>query len=216
MKKVAVVLSGCGVRDGSEIQEAVLSLLAIRQLGAEYVCFAPDTYQPFTVDHASGKQVAEKRSVLSEAGRIARGKILPLSELNPKAFDAIFLPGGFGVAINLSDYGEKNVDCTVNPDLKKIILEFAALKKPIGASCLAPIVLAKIFQGKEKVRITLGTDQTSFDELQSLGMLPEKCSPQEMISDDKAKVYTTPAYMEKADIAQIYEGINKVIKKIVS
>ena len=214
--KIAVVLSGCGVRDGAEIHESVLALLAIKQHNAEYVCFAPNIPQKVTIDHATGKETQEKRSVLSEAGRIARGEIQPLEKLDPEAFNGVFLPGGYGVALNLSNYADKNVECEVDPILKKCILQFHQLKKPIGASCLAPILLAKIFQGVASIKMTMGTAQEPIKELKALGMQPVSSKADEVVSDDANKVYTTPAYMEQTDIAHIYKGISQVIQKVVS
>ncbi len=215
MKKVAVVLSGCGVYDGSEIHESVLSLLAIEQNNAIWHCFAPNISQKATIDHVSGKETHENRSLLSEASRIARGNIKPLETLDPKTYDAIFLPGGFGVAINLSNYKEKGVDVDVNPILTKIILGFYDLKKPIGASCIAPILLAKIFPG-QGIKLTLGTSPDSNQELATLGAIPISCGPLDIVFDEKTKIYTTPAYMEKTNIKEIYQGISKVIQHLVT
>jgi len=213
--KIAVILSGCGVRDGSEIHESVLALLAIKQQNADYMCFAPNVMQKSTIDHLTGKESGEKRSVLSEAARIARGEIQPLEKLDPQAFNGVFLPGGYGVALNLSSYGDKNIECKVDPILKKIILQFHELKKPIGASCLAPIVLAKIFQGVASITMTMGTANGPAKELTALGMQSVLAKADEAVSDDANKVYTTAAYMEQTDIVQVYKGISQVIQKMV-
>ena len=72
MKKIAVVLSGSGVYDGSEIHEAVLSLLAIEKHGAQWHCFAPNINQHHVINHITGAEMDTTRNVLIESARIAR------------------------------------------------------------------------------------------------------------------------------------------------
>lgn len=136
MKKFAVVLSGCGVRDGAEIHEAVLTLLAIKKHGADYETFAPDVKQHHVVDHLTGKEMAEERNVLVESARIVRGQIKPLDEFHAREFDALVFPGGFGVAKNLCTYAYYGAECKVNPDVEKAIKDMVSLQKPVGAMCL--------------------------------------------------------------------------------
>lgn len=215
MAKVALILSGCGVFDGSEIHESVLCLLALDEAHADVQCFAPKMEQSVVKNHLTGEEVKESRNVLVESARIARGKILPLSELDPDAFDAVLLPGGFGVALNLSTYGIDGEACQVNEDLKRVILEFHRAKKPIGATCITPAVLAKIFEGAAKVKLTLGTDASYGKSLEKMGMQAE-ITPQDGITVDEVnKVYTTPCYMEKGNLTRMLKGIKKVVEKLV-
>jgi enhancing lycopene biosynthesis protein 2 len=144
MKKIAVVLAGNGVYDGAEIHEATLTLLAIARNGAQYQCFAPDVEQAHVVNHLTGEEMPEKRNVLVEAARIARGNIKPLSEYNAKDFDAIVFPGGFGAAKNLCTFAFDGVDCKVNPDVEKAVRSTVAEEKPVGALCISPVLITKI------------------------------------------------------------------------
>src|SRR5210317_536991 len=146
-KRVAVVLSGCGVFDGAEIHESVLTLLALDRQGAEYQCFAPDIPQHHVIDHITGNEMDESRSVLVESARIARGDIKALSEFDADDFDALMLPGGFGAAKNLSSLAFDGPDCSVNTDLKNAVSAMIDTGKPIGALCITPAVLAKILEG---------------------------------------------------------------------
>ena len=160
MSKVALILSGCGYLDGAEIHESTLSLLALAQAGHEVDSFAPDRDQFNVVNHITQEKMEEKRNILIESARITRGKISPLSALVVDDFDAIMLPGGYGVALSLSDFATKSTECSVDPELKRIILDFHSAKKPIGATCITPAILAKIFEGVASVRLTLGTVET--------------------------------------------------------
>ena len=155
MAKVAVILSGCGFMDGSEIHESVLTLLALAMKNHEVYCFSPDTEQKKVVNHLTGEEAPESRNVLVESARIARGKILPLKDLDVSQFDALMLPGGFGAALNLSDFAERQENCSVDPDLKRVILQAHKEKKPIGATCITPAAIAKIFQDVTPFVMTL-------------------------------------------------------------
>lgn len=213
--KVAVVLSGCGYLDGAEIHESVLCLLALAQNGHEFHCFAPDMEQVKVVNHRTGKASEdEKRNVLTEAARIARGKISPASELRSDEFDAILIPGGFGVALNISTFAEEHENCSVDEDCKKAVLSFYHSAKPIGATCIAPAALGKIFQGVAPVTMTLGRNSGANENLTKMGMVAQEAGVQELVADEKNKVFTTPAYMEPDDLAGMFEGIQKVVKKL--
>lgn len=212
-KRVAVVLSGCGVHDGSEIHESVLCLLALAQAGHTYHCFAPDMVQKRVVNHLTGEVVAdEKRNALVEAARIARGKISPLSELKPADYDAILLPGGFGAALNLCNYAEKGEECTVLPELRTALLGFHESGKAIGATCIAPAALAKTFEGVALIEMTLGTSEKSNASLEKMGMRAKSADLSSAVADRKHKVYTTPCYMEGADLAKMFEGVTKLVE----
>jgi enhancing lycopene biosynthesis protein 2 len=212
MKKIAVILSGCGVSDGSEIHEATLALLAIRKAGCEYSVFAPDKEQTDVVNHYTGAIVQEKRNILVEAARIARRKALPLTELDPEKFDAIVLPGGFGVAKNLSDYAYKGENYSVIPEVEKVLRRANELKKPVGAMCIAPVLLAKIFKG---CRITLGACCGASEDVEKNGAQHIVTTHGETVVDEKYRLVTTPGYMLDAGIEHIAEGADNLVKELL-
>lgn len=212
MKKIAVVLSGNGVFDGAEIHEATLTLYSIVKNGAIYEIFAPNINQHHVINHITGEEMPEKRNVLIEAARIARGKITDLSEFKAKNFDALILPGGFGAAKNLSTFAFKGPDCNVNLDTEKAIRAMVEQNKPIGALCIAPVILAKLFGD---VSITIGQDKGTADAVKSLGADHIETTHGEVVIDDKYKLVTTPCYMLDANIAQIGDGANNVVKAIL-
>lgn len=208
MKKFAVLLSGCGVYDGAEIHEATLSLLAIARQGASYVIFAPDMNQYHVINHLTGEEMEEQRNVLVESARIARGKIRDLKEFNPASFDALLLPGGFGAAKNLSTWAFEGADASILPEVEEAIRGMVALKKPVGALCISPVILAKVLG---KVHLTIGSDQGTIDALESLGATHVETTHGEVVVDPDHNVVTTPCYMLDASIDQIADGASKVV-----
>jgi enhancing lycopene biosynthesis protein 2 len=208
MQKFAVVLSGNGVFDGSEIHEATLTLYAISRKGASYEIFAPDIPQHHVINHLTGKEMNETRNVLVESARIARGMIKPLSKFSGRDFDALIFPGGFGAAKNLSSFAFDGADCKVNPDVGKAIREMVSLGKPIGALCIAPVILAKILGD---VELTIGQDAGTAEAIRKMGATHKKTSHREIVVDRKYKVVTTPCYMLDATIAQIGDGAANVV-----
>jgi len=212
MKKIAVVLAGNGVYDGAEIHEATLTLLAIARDGAQYQCFAPDIDQAHVINHLTGKEMPEKRNVLVEAARIARGNIKPLSEYNAKDFDAIVFPGGFGAAKNLCTFAFDGIDCKVNPDVEKAVRDTVAEEKPVGALCISPVLITKILGD---VIVTIGQDEATLQAIEKMGGTHKKTSHGQIVVDEKYKVITTPCYMLDATIDQIADGAEKVVKKIL-
>lgn len=212
MKKFAVVLSGSGVKDGAEIHEAVLTLLAIKKHGADYEVFAPDILQHHVVDHITGKEMPEKRSVLVESARIARGKIKPLSEFTARSFDALVFPGGFGVAKNLCSFAFDGADCKVNPDVEKAVKDMVSLQKPIGAMCISPVVISKILGN---VEVTVGDEKSTIDHILRMGSKHKITSHGEVVKDEHRLVYTTPCYMLDANILQIELGTYNLIGSIL-
>lgn len=214
MKKIAVVLSGCGFLDGSEITESVSLLIALNQAGAQVSCFAPDVEFSVT-NHLNGNAVTEKRQVLSEAARIARGEIKALSALHARDFDAVAFPGGFGAAKNLCNWAEKGADCEVNPDVKRVVQEFHAASKPIGAICIAPVIIAKVL-GEHKVTLTIGDDQDTIAEILKTGAQHEECPVDDYITDRETKVVSTPAYMYgNAKPNEVFAGIFGLAHELV-
>ncbi|NVN90037.1 MAG: isoprenoid biosynthesis glyoxalase ElbB [Desulfuromonadales bacterium] len=215
MKKIGVVLSGCGVRDGSEIHEAVLTLLAIDQCGAEAVCMAPDIEFPET-DHLTMQETGAKRNVLVESARIARGNIRNIKEIKAADLDAIVLPGGFGAAKNLCDFAMKGAAASVNSEVARLLKEMAAAKKPIGAICIAPVVIAAVLGKELAPTVTIGNDAATAAEIEKTGAVHQECPVTSVIVDCDKMIVTTPAYMLANRISQVYEGIGKCVKDVYS
>lgn len=213
MKKFAIVLAGNGVFDGAEIHEATLTMLAIRKQGAEYSIFAPDIEQHHVINHMNGNEMPETRNVLVEAARIARGKISPLADFKARDFDALIFPGGFGVAKNLCTFALSGTECKVNAEVEKAIKEMASLKKPIGALCISPVLIAKVLGN---VEITIGNDATTASAVEKMGATHMITTHGEVVRDKHRPVFTTPCYMLDADIVQIAEGAENIIKAILS
>ena len=213
-KKFAVVLSGCGVYDGAEIHEATLTMYSIVKAGAEYQIFAPDIMQHHVVNHITGEEMNEKRNVMVESARIARGNIKPLNELNMNDFDSVVFPGGFGAAKNLSSFAFDGENLKVNPDVERVVKEAVEARKPIGALCIAPVILAKIFSDS---KITLGNEKDpSADAVKKLGVDYVATKHGDVVIDEKYKLVTSPCYMLDADILQISEGAENVVATIMS
>ncbi|MFH2095141.1 MAG: isoprenoid biosynthesis glyoxalase ElbB [Bacteroidota bacterium] len=210
-KKVAVVLSGCGVYDGSEIHEATLTLYFLSKQGLDYDIYAPDIAQHHVVNHLTGEVMNETRNVLAESARIARGKIYPLGEFNPGNYDAIIFPGGFGAAKNLSTFAFDGPACSVNPEVESAVKGMAERKKPIGALCIAPAVIARILGN---VKVTIGQDAGTAGAIESMGGKHESTGIGGVTVDYENKLVTTPCYMLESSPAQIGEGIEKLVSAI--
>ncbi|MCK5124753.1 MAG: isoprenoid biosynthesis glyoxalase ElbB [candidate division Zixibacteria bacterium] len=216
MRKIAVVLSGCGVNDGAEIHESVVTLLAIKRNGAEYACFAPDKPQLHVIDHVKGALAEETRNVLTESARIARGVIKPLSDYNPGDFDALIFPGGFGAAKNLFTFAIDGVDCSIDDEVKNSILSTNKAGKTIGAMCIAPALLAKAFEGSGKsITVTIGQDDGVASAIETMGAKHKKTAVTDTCIDTENKIVTTPAYMATENIADAAEGIEKLVSSVI-
>jgi len=213
MKKVGVVLSGSGVYDGSEIHEAVITLLAIAREGAEAVCFAPDKPQTDVINHLTGDPMFESRNVLIEAARIARGSIQPLAQASANDLDALVVPGGFGAAKNLSSFASLGGECVVDAGLKRLTLEMHQAGKPLGFICIAPAMLPKIFDFP--LRLTIGTDIDTAEVLEDMGAEHVPCPVDDIVVDEENKVVTTPAYMLAQNIAEAASGIEKLVARVL-
>ncbi len=210
MKKVAIVLSGCGVYDGAEIHEAVMLLYACQKEGAEVSFFAPDIEQADVVNHLDGSSAKGGRSVLVEAARIARGNIAPLSEFDPARFDAMFFAGGFGAAKNLCTFAFDGDGCSVNPDVERAVLGMADLGKPQGFVCISPAIAARVLGGRG-VRLTIGTDASTASALEKMGAKHVNCAVDDYCFDEKLNVYSTPAYMLASNTVELFSGIFKMV-----
>ncbi|MDR4460972.1 MAG: isoprenoid biosynthesis glyoxalase ElbB [Nitrospirales bacterium] len=215
MKKVAVILSGCGFLDGAEITEAISTLIAIGQNGAEYEVFAPNKDVGET-NHLTQKPTGQKRNVLQEAARIARGEIQPLEQLKAQDFDALAFPGGFGAALHLCDFGEKGSGGQIDPQVARIVKEFSDSHKPIAAICIAPAIMA-LALGKKGVNVTIGEDAGTATELEKTGAKHQNCAVEKYVVDHSNKVITTPAYMYgSAKPHQIFAGVSGAIAELIT
>ncbi|QKE64899.1 isoprenoid biosynthesis glyoxalase ElbB [Aquipseudomonas campi] len=213
-KKVAVILSGCGVYDGAEIHESVITLLRLDQRGAQVQCFAPNVAQMHVINHLTGEEMAESRNVLIETARIARGNVEDVRELHVEHFDALILPGGFGVAKNLSDFALQGADCTVQADVLAAAQAFAKAGKPIGLICIAPALAVQIFGAG--VTCTLGSaEDPAAEALQAMGGTHKACTVEDIVEDSAHKLVSTPAYMLAQSIAEAASGINKLVDRVL-
>ncbi|WP_036768388.1 isoprenoid biosynthesis glyoxalase ElbB [Photorhabdus australis] len=213
MKSVAVVLSGCGVFDGSEIHESVLTMLSLDRLGVKTSFLSPDQPQLHVINHIGGEEVGEKRNVLQESARISRGKIKPLSQANADEFDALIIPGGFGVVKNLCDFAVKEVDCEINKDLLSLVRAMHKQHKPMGFMCIAPVMLPKLLN--KPVKLTIGHDPNTVAQIEKMGGIHVACKVDEIVVDLENKIVTTPAYMLAESISQAEAGINKLVRKVL-
>ncbi|MFA5137830.1 MAG: isoprenoid biosynthesis glyoxalase ElbB [Elusimicrobiota bacterium] len=214
MLKIGVILSGCGVNDGSEIHEAVLTLLAIDKAGAQAVCMAPDIPQADVVDHLSGAPTREKRGVLAESARIARGKIQDLRQAKASELDAVIVPGGYGAAKNLCTFAKDGPGCSVQEDVARLLREMHEAGKPIGALCIAPTVLAKVF-GPLKPELTIGKDPGTAKALQAMGARHQDRGASEVVVDKANRLVTTPAYMLAGRISEVAAGADALVRAVV-
>ncbi len=211
-KMFAVILSGCGHQDGAEIHEATLTLWAIHKNGADFQCYAPDINQQHVVNHITGQEMSEKRNVLIESARIARGKIASLATFAPDSADGLVIPGGFGAAKNLSSYAFDGANCTVNKDVAAAIKAVHAAGKPIGALCIAPVILAKVLGN---VTLTIGQDQGTADNLTAMGARHQPTMHGEIAVDPEWKIVSTPCYMLNSRLDQIADGADNLIKAML-
>jgi len=211
-KRFAVVLSGNGVFDGAEIHEAVMTLYAIDKNNAEYQVFAPDIEQHHVLNHLNGEEMDEKRNVLVESARLARGNAKPLSAYSPDDFDALIFPGGFGAAKNLSSFAFDGANCTVNPEVEKAIRETHGSGKVIGALCISPVIIARVL---EEVLLTVGQDEATAAALEEMGAKSVKTKAREIAVDRENKIVSTPCYMLESSISDIAEGADNAVKAML-
>ena len=212
-KKVAVILSGCGVYDGAEIHESVNTLLRLDQRGAHAQCFAPNVAQMHVINHLTGEQMPESRNVLVESARIARGEVKDIREANVEDFDALIVPGGFGAAKNLSDFAVKGAECTVQPDVLALAEAFAEASKPVGLMCISPAMAAKIYG--PGVICTIGNDADTATVVNKMGATHQECDVSDIVEDKARKLVSTPAYMLAQSISEAASGINKMVDRVL-
>ena len=214
MKTIGVLLAGCGVYDGAEIHEAVLTLLAIEKAGARALCMAPDKPQMHVINHLTGEEMDEERNVLVESARIARGTIRPLGEVTAGELDALILPGGFGAAKNLSRFAVEGPAGEVDPGVRDLVTDMFAAGKPVGLICISPAVGAQIL-GREGVEVTIGTDPDTAAAVESCGARHFNCGVTEVHVDQRHKVVSTPAYMLGQNVLEVSKGIEKLVQTVV-
>lgn len=212
-KKVAVILSGCGVYDGAEIHESVITLLRLDQRGAQVQCFAPNIAQMHVIDHLTGQEMPESRNVLTESARIARGEVKDIREAKAEEFDALIVPGGFGAAKNLSNFAVAGSECTVNPDVLTLAEAFAEACKPVGLICISPALAAKIYG--PGVVCTIGNDAGTASAVEKMGGKHEECDVHDIVEDSQRKLVTTPAYMVAKSISEAAGGIYKLVDRVL-
>jgi enhancing lycopene biosynthesis protein 2 len=209
---VAVVLSGCGVFDGSEIHEAVSVLVALDRHGAETVCLAPDVPQLHTIDHLAGKPAdGPARNVLIESARIARGKIRDIAAASAEEFDALVFPGGFGAAKNLCDFAAKGPGCAVHPAVARLCQAMNAAKKPIGFACIAPVIAARLFGAT----VTIGNDTATAAAIEQMGGKHQTAGPTDICVDEASKIVTTPCYMYDSTPWQVFQGADRMVEAVL-
>jgi enhancing lycopene biosynthesis protein 2 len=214
MLKIGVLLSGCGVFDGSEIHEAVLTLLALDRAGVEVICMAPDVEQYHVINHITQEVTDEKRNVLIESARIARGNIKNLKDVRVTDIDGLIIPGGFGAVKNLSDFAIKGPYATVHPEVQRLLDEVLSAQKPIGALCIAPATLTKALSGKTP-EVTIGNDASTASAIESMGGVHRNCTVDMIHVDKSNNIVTTPAYMLGPSIKDVAVGIEKLVIKVV-
>jgi enhancing lycopene biosynthesis protein 2 len=214
MKKIGVLLSGCGVYDGTEIHEAVITLLALDRNGAEAVCMAPDIEQHHVVNHFKGGPSDEKRNVLVESARIARGNIKDVKTVNSDDIDGLIIPGGHGAAKNLSNFALMGKDATINPDVTKIVRDMIKSNKPVGGLCITPAILSKILEDKNP-EVTIGNDFGTIETIENIGGVHFACSVDQIHVDHANKLITTPAYMLGTSIKEVATGIEKLVDEVL-
>jgi enhancing lycopene biosynthesis protein 2 len=212
-KKVAVILSGCGVYDGAEIHESVITLLRLDQRGAQVQCFAPNIAQMHVIDHLTGQEMPESRNVLVESARIARGEVKDIREAKVEDFDALIVPGGFGAAKNLSNFAAEGANCNVQADVLALAEAFATACKPVGLICISPALAAKIYG--PGVVCTIGNDAGTAATVVKMGGTHQECDVHDIVEDEQRKLVTTPAYMEAKSISEAASGIYKLVDRVL-
>ncbi|CAN2972199.1 MULTISPECIES: isoprenoid biosynthesis glyoxalase ElbB [Pseudomonas] len=212
-KKIAVILSGCGVYDGAEIHESVITLLRLDQRGAQVECFAPDVAQLHVINHLTGEEMPESRNVLVESARIARGAVKDIGQANAADFDALIVPGGFGAAKNLSNFAVEGAGCSINPQVLALAEAFAEAGKPVGLICISPALAAKIYG--PGVTCTIGNDADTAAALDKMGATHVECTVEDIVEDPARKLVSTPAYMLGKNISEVASGINKLVDRVL-
>ena len=213
-KCVGVVLSGCGVYDGSEIHEAVLTLLALDRAGVKVVCMAPDRDQFHVVNHLDGQVSTERRNILVEAARVTRGKVVDITTVKPESLDAVIFPGGYGAAKNLSNFAFEGAGCEVLPEVVALVEALHSRGKPLGFLCISPVLAARIL-GREGITLTIGDDGDTAAAIEKMGAHHQDCPVTRCVVDEVHKIVTAPCYMYDARISEVGAGIEEAVAHIL-
>ncbi|RWX44616.1 Enhancing lycopene biosynthesis protein 2 [Candidatus Electrothrix aarhusensis] len=211
-KQIAVILSGCGHQDGAEIHEATFTLWAIHKHGADYRCFAPNIMQHHVLNHITGQEMDEQRNVLIESARIARGKVEDLALFDAATVDALVIPGGVGAAKNLCTYAFDGPQCTVNKDVEQAVKAMHQAGKPLGALCIAPVLLAKVLGD---ITLTIGQDEDTAAQIREMGATHAPTGIGEIAVDQKNKIVSTPCYMLDSRVDQIADGADSLVQALL-
>ena len=217
MNKVGVVLSGCGHQDGSEIHEAVFTLHALEKAEAEAIIMAPDMDQFHVINHLNGNEdLSESRNILVESARIARGKVVDVASVSGHQVDALIFPGGTGMAKNIFDYSMAGINCTVISDVQRLVVEILEADKPLGAICIAPVMVAKVleFLGRTGT-VTGGFNVEINNDIKAMGINTIEVGAEEIVIDKENKIVTTPAYVEAKSMNESFTGIEKLVNKVL-
>ena len=217
MNKVGVVLSGCGHQDGSEIHEAVFTLHALEKAGAEAIIMAPDMDQFHVINHLNGnEELSESRNILVESARIARGKVVDVASVSGHQLDALIFPGGTGMAKNIFDYSMAGINCTVISDVQRLVVEILEADKPLGAICIAPVMVAKVLEYLGRTgTVTGGFNVEINNDIKAMGINTIEVGAEEIVIDKENKIVTTPAYVEAKSMNESFMGIEKLVNKIL-
>jgi enhancing lycopene biosynthesis protein 2 len=222
--KIGVLLSGCGVYDGAEIQETVFALLAIEELGAEAICLSVNKNQHHVVNHLTGEEMPESRNMLVEAARIARGAVHDISTFDNTQIDALVIPGGFGSAKNFTTWAFEGPNGSILPEIKELIQQCISDKKPIAALCVSPVIVGlALNQSDLQATMTLGTDKekspyeiNAFSSgLSQTGVQVEMKTIREIALDEKLKIVSAPCYMMDASIVEIRTNIQQAMQALI-
>ncbi len=215
MPRFAIILSGCGRSDGSEIHETVTAMLAITELGCSYDCYAPNIEQAVVINGLTSEKTAERRNVLVESARLARGDIKDIRELNIKDYEGLILPGGLGAVTNWCDFAQSGIECHVEDSISRVLEEAYKQKLVIGAMCIAPVIVAKVL-GKHGITVTIGNDKTVAKSIEATGAQQKDTKVEEACVDEKNRIVTTPAYMLAQNISEVNQGARSMIKAMIS
>lgn len=216
MKRVGVVLAGCGYLDGAEIQEAVAALLALSRREVEVIAMAPNVRQMHVVDHRVHTEAEYTRNVLTESARITRGDIQDLSAVDVAGLDALVFPGGFGAAKNLCDFATAGTEMLVLPAIEALITDRFKAKTPMAFICIAPVIAASVIGAiSPGVELTIGSDVATAQAIEALGGHHVNTGPGEIHIDKERRIVSTPAYMVGPNIAAVFDGIDACIAALL-
>jgi len=217
MKKIGVVLSGCGHKDGSEIHEAVFTLQALDKSDVDVIIMAPDMDQFHVINHLNGEEeISESRNILVESARIARGEVVDVATISGQQLDALIFPGGTGMAKNIFDYSMAGINCTVIPDVQRLVVEVLEANKPLGAICIAPVMVAKILEYLGRTgTVTGGFNDNINNDIKAMGINTIEVGAEDIVVDEENKIVTTPAYVEANSMREAFIGIEKLVNKVL-